>query len=30
MIAIETNNLTKRFDGLVAVDRLDMEVERQA
>ena len=28
MIAIETNNLTKRFDGLVAVDRLDMEVER--
>ena len=28
MIAIETNNLTKRFDGLVAVDHLDMEVER--
>ena len=28
MIAIETNNLTKRFDGLVAVDCLDMEVER--
>jgi len=28
MIAIETNNLTKRFDGLVAVDRLAMEVER--
>ena len=28
MIAIETNDLTKRFDGLVAVDRLDMEVEQ--
>ena len=28
MIAIETSNLTKRFDGLVAVDRLNMEVER--
>ncbi len=28
MIAIETNDLTKRFDGLVAVDHLDMEVER--
>ena len=28
MIAIETSGLTKRFDGLVAVDRLDMEVER--
>ena len=28
MIAIETNNLTKRFDGLVAVDHLSMEVER--
>ena len=28
MIAIKTNGLTKRFDGLVAVDRLDMEVER--
>jgi len=28
MIAIETSGLTKRFDGLVAVDHLDMEVER--
>ena len=28
MIAIETNDLTKRFNGLVAVDRLNMEVER--
>ena len=28
MIAIETNGLTKEFDGLVAVDHLDMEVER--
>ena len=28
MIAIKTNGLTKRFDGLVAVDRLDMEAER--
>ena len=28
MIAIETSDLTKKFDGLVAVDHLDMEVER--
>jgi ABC-2 type transport system ATP-binding protein len=28
MIAVETSNLTKRFDGLVAVDHLDMEVEQ--
>jgi ABC-2 type transport system ATP-binding protein len=28
MIAIETSGLTKRFDGLVAVDHLDMEVEQ--
>lgn len=26
MIAIETRDLTKEFDGLVAVDGLDMEV----
>ncbi len=28
MIAIETTGLTKRFDGLVAVDHLDMEVKQ--
>jgi ABC-2 type transport system ATP-binding protein len=28
MITIETSGLTKRFDGLVAVDHLDMEVEQ--
>lgn len=28
MIAIETSGLTKRFDGLVAVDHLDMEVQQ--
>jgi ABC-2 type transport system ATP-binding protein len=28
MITIEINGLTKRFDGLVAVDHLDMEVEQ--
>ena len=28
MIAIKTNGLTKKFDGLVAVDHLNMEVER--
>ena len=28
MIAIETNGLTKRFDSLVAVDHLDMEVQQ--
>jgi ABC-2 type transport system ATP-binding protein len=28
MIAVETSNLTKRFDGLPAVDHLDMEVEQ--
>ena len=28
MIAIETSGLTKKFDGLVAVDHLDMEVEQ--
>jgi len=28
MIAVETSNLTKRFDGLVAVDHLDMEVQQ--
>jgi len=28
MIAIETSSLTKKFDGLVAVDHLDMEVEQ--
>jgi ABC-2 type transport system ATP-binding protein len=28
MSAIETSSLTKRFDGLVAVDHLDMEVEQ--